>query len=218
MKKDFMFYSKTIANFHTLDPGMVQYAVVRPSVEKASHIDCHPQECQTDCCRCTSFIWSLFSPVLFPCSLHFARKKETRYGILLVSTTCFWFTVLFFFQQKQVLRYLPLPVHEWPIAPRPHVQLVEVRSKFASKSREREISFLSLHLWQIPEMQIFKLCCCLNFFFSCSLLLDTSLWKGRNASSHSGCTARECQSKLVFFVFSVHHILLVMFSCNDIQR
>lgn len=33
---------------------------------------------------------------------------------------------LFSFQQKQVLCHLPLPLHEWPIAPWPHVQLVKV--------------------------------------------------------------------------------------------
>lgn len=35
-------------------------------------------------------------------------------------------TVLFSFQQKQVLCHLPLPLHEWPIAPWPYVQLVKM--------------------------------------------------------------------------------------------
>lgn len=38
-----------------------------------------------------------------------------------------YFNEMFFsFQQKQVLCHLPLPLHEWPIAPRPHIQLVKV--------------------------------------------------------------------------------------------
>lgn len=49
----------------------------------------------------------------------------------------FWLAVFFSFQQKQVLCHLPLPLHEWPIAPRPHVQLVKMRGKFACKSRQR---------------------------------------------------------------------------------
>lgn len=40
-------------------------------------------------------------------------------------------------QQKQVLCHLPLPLHEWPIAPWPHVQLVKVWGGFAFKSRQR---------------------------------------------------------------------------------
>lgn len=35
-------------------------------------------------------------------------------------------------------------------------------------------------------------------FFPFSLLLVTSLWKERNASSHLGFTAQECQSRLIF--------------------
>lgn len=47
---------------------------------------------------------------------------------------------------------------------------------------------------------------CLNVFFSCSLPLVTRLSKERNASSHLGCTAQGCQSKLVLFPVSHHHI------------
>lgn len=42
--------------------------------------------------------------------------------------------------------------------------------------------------------------------FSCSLPSVTRLSKERNVSSHLGCTAQGCQSKLVLFPISVHHI------------
>lgn len=36
-------------------------------------------------------------------------------------------------QQKQILCHVPLPLHEWSIAPRPHFQLVQVWGRFACK-------------------------------------------------------------------------------------
>lgn len=44
-------------------------------------------------------------------------------------TTKYNVTALYSLQQRKVLCYLPLSLHEWPIAPWPHVQFVKMRGK-----------------------------------------------------------------------------------------
>lgn len=62
------------------------------------------------------------------CSLKTAVKIKSQYlcvfCIRLPPNTIL--TALFSLQQKQVLCYLPLSLHEWPIAPRSHVQFVKM--------------------------------------------------------------------------------------------
>lgn len=72
---------------------------------------------------------------------------------------------LFSFQQKQVLCHLPLPLHEWPIAPWPHVQLVKVWGGFAFK--RDQLCEITLHIRPILEMQIFHNMNHLALSFSC---------------------------------------------------
>lgn len=69
----------------------------------------------TDCYK----HWSKVSILIFVCFLCIFFFFTTKYNV----------TALYSLQKRQVLCYLPLSLHEWPIAPWPHVQFVKMRGK-----------------------------------------------------------------------------------------
>lgn len=113
--------------------------------------------CFLYCSRKNKFI-DMVDETITEGSLHdLYLERDIRLNTPLVLVLIGW---SLFFQQKQVLCHLPLPLHEWQVAPWPHVQLVKVWGKLDTKTEDERCETSPVTFMLFANTQR---CCCSTF-------------------------------------------------------